>query len=185
MRLINIIDTDKIFEIPDDDGEYTIGRAADNDLPIRTKSLSSKHCKILVRGNKYAVADLDSSNGTFVNGNRVKQAVLKNNSILQLGSLKFRVEITADEATQADEQESAVIPENPDEADSPAKNQEPEPDVSEVNANEGDVADVVEPQEEISQQTVNPEKAGAKHPQSRKRVPTKLHKNPKFLQQPI
>ena len=45
-----------------------IGRASDNDVQIRDKSVSRKHLKIIKRDDKYFISDLGSKNGTFVHG---------------------------------------------------------------------------------------------------------------------
>jgi len=51
---------------------YTIGRAPNNEIQIRDKSISRKHIKIFSKDNKYFIVDLESQNGTLVNGNPIK-----------------------------------------------------------------------------------------------------------------
>ena len=48
-----------------------IGRAPENDVQIKDKSVSRVHVKILKRGNKYFISDLESRNGTFIDGVRI------------------------------------------------------------------------------------------------------------------
>jgi pSer/pThr/pTyr-binding forkhead associated (FHA) protein len=48
-----------------------IGRAPENDVQIKDKSVSRVHVKILKRGNKYFITDLESRNGTFIDGVRI------------------------------------------------------------------------------------------------------------------
>jgi pSer/pThr/pTyr-binding forkhead associated (FHA) protein len=56
-------------------------------------SVSSHHCEILLKGNDVIVRDLGSTNGTFVNGEKVTtEAPLKPGQILRLGQLEMRLE---------------------------------------------------------------------------------------------
>ena len=73
----------------------TIGRVEDNSFQIAEPSVSSHHCEILLRGNDVVVKDLDSTNGTFVNGEKVSEATLKPNQILRLGQIEMRLETDA------------------------------------------------------------------------------------------
>src|ERR1043166_8753619 len=70
----------------------TIGRVDDNSLPIPEPSVSSHHCEVLLKGNDVVVKDLDSTNGTFVNDERITEAVLRPGQILRLGQLEMRLE---------------------------------------------------------------------------------------------
>ena len=51
--------------------ETTVGRGGHNTLTIRDASVSQTHCEILAYGPEVIVRDLGSSNGTFVNGERL------------------------------------------------------------------------------------------------------------------
>ena len=55
---------------------YTIGRSPDNDIQIMDNTISRNHLKIIRKKNEYFIEDLNSKNGTFVNGERVKAGVL-------------------------------------------------------------------------------------------------------------
>jgi pSer/pThr/pTyr-binding forkhead associated (FHA) protein len=71
----------------------TIGRVDDNSFPIPEGSVSSHHCEVLLRGSEIFVHDLNSTNGTFVNGHQVSgEAVLKPGQILRLGQVEIRLE---------------------------------------------------------------------------------------------
>ena len=52
-----------------------IGRSPDNDIQIKDSSISRRHLKIQRRSNKYFVEDLQSKNGTFVNGAQIESGV--------------------------------------------------------------------------------------------------------------
>ena len=49
----------------------TIGRTAGNDIIIRNPQLSRQHAEIRQRGQEWELVDLDSTNGTYVNGKRI------------------------------------------------------------------------------------------------------------------
>ena len=70
----------------------TIGRVDDNAFQISEPSVSSHHCEILLRGSDVVVKDLNSTNGTFVNGEKVSEVVLKPGQILRLGQIEMRLE---------------------------------------------------------------------------------------------
>lgn len=71
----------------------TIGRVDDNTFPIAESSVSSHHCEIILRGNDVVVNDLNSTNGTFINGDKITgEAVLKPGQILRLGQIELRLE---------------------------------------------------------------------------------------------
>ena len=78
----------------------TIGRAADSDIRIRDPELSSHHCKLTLVLDRVLVADLTSTNGTFIDGERINcTGVLPIESLLQIGrhvlkhEFRSRVEI--------------------------------------------------------------------------------------------
>jgi pSer/pThr/pTyr-binding forkhead associated (FHA) protein len=71
----------------------TIGRVEDNHFQLAVGSVSSHHCEILMEGGEVVVRDLNSTNGTFVNGQQVtKEAVLKPGQTLKLGQVEIRLE---------------------------------------------------------------------------------------------
>jgi two-component system cell cycle response regulator len=74
------------------DTETVIGRAADAAVRLKDDGVSRKHAKILHKGADVVVEDLNSANGTLLNGQRVAQAVLHDGDKIQVGSttiLKF------------------------------------------------------------------------------------------------
>jgi predicted component of type VI protein secretion system len=71
----------------------TVGRVDDNTFPVPEGSVSSHHCEILLRGSDVIIRDLNSTNGTFINGNQVTgEAPLKAGQILRLGQVELRLE---------------------------------------------------------------------------------------------
>lgn len=70
----------------------TIGRVEDNSFCIPDGSMSSHHAEVLMRGEEIIVRDLDSTNGTFIDGEPVTEAPLKPGQILRLGEVDVRLE---------------------------------------------------------------------------------------------
>ncbi len=70
----------------------TIGRVDDNTFQIAEPSVSSHHCEVLLRGDEILVRDLNSTNGTFVSGERITEATVKPGHILRLGQVEIRLE---------------------------------------------------------------------------------------------
>lgn len=67
------------------DGKTTVGRLADNSLQIDDASVSSRHAEITPENGGYHLRDLGSTNGTFVNGGQVNDAVLRHGDEIRFG----------------------------------------------------------------------------------------------------
>ena len=70
----------------------TVGRVSDNAIEIPEASVSSHHAEILLKGNEVIIHDLGSTNGTFINGEKITEAVLRPGQILRLGMIEMRLE---------------------------------------------------------------------------------------------
>src|SRR5213593_1591690 len=74
-----------------------MGRADYNDLVLPDPSVSTAHAKLQLRGGVWLFVDLDSTNGTFVDGERVKdEAPLAPGAIVRLGDVQLAFEPTDD-----------------------------------------------------------------------------------------
>jgi pSer/pThr/pTyr-binding forkhead associated (FHA) protein len=76
----------------------TIGRATRADFIVDASLVSRIHCRLTAGAAELEVVDLDSTNGTFVNGRRVSRAALKDGDVLGVG----RVSLTISRAAQTD-----------------------------------------------------------------------------------
>jgi pSer/pThr/pTyr-binding forkhead associated (FHA) protein len=78
--------------------EFLIGRGPDCDLRLGSSAVSRHHCLMRVRGQEVTVTDLGSSNGTFLNGKRVRSsAPLHSGDELRCGSFTFVLQLADDE----------------------------------------------------------------------------------------
>jgi pSer/pThr/pTyr-binding forkhead associated (FHA) protein len=74
------------------DGVTTVGRQDDCGLRIKSSQVSRKHCEIFEKKGLLLVKDLGSSNGTFVNGERIDgQRVIEPGDTLTIGPVKLKV----------------------------------------------------------------------------------------------
>ena len=81
---------------------FRIGRQSDNDLVIRDSRASRHHARIVAENSGYAVEDLNSSHGVFVNGERIQRAVLQPGDRIEFG-VPDSYQITFELATTAAE----------------------------------------------------------------------------------
>ena len=73
-------------------GVNRVGRNPGNDLHVAESSVSGFHCEIHVSEETILVKDLASTNGTFIDGQPVQEAVLQSGQVLRLGFVELRLE---------------------------------------------------------------------------------------------
>ncbi len=78
-----------------------IGRKPENDIQVDNLAVSGQHAAIITILNDSFLEDLDSTNGTFVNGKLVKKHALKNGDIITIG--KHELKYVNDDATTDDQ----------------------------------------------------------------------------------
>src|SRR3954463_436880 len=79
-----------------------VGRKEGCDLRLEHKSVSKMHCVIVKTDGLLLLRDLGSTNGTRVNGTRVRRAALLPNDQVSIANFKFRVYLGPDAAIPAD-----------------------------------------------------------------------------------
>ncbi len=70
-----------------------IGRADVNEIQIENETVSSQHCRIDHRKDKFRIYDLDSTNGTVLNGKKIERSDLQEGDEIQIGDLTFTFKI--------------------------------------------------------------------------------------------
>ncbi|MGA2280816.1 MAG: FHA domain-containing protein [Verrucomicrobiota bacterium] len=88
-------------------GLNRLGRVEDNDYQVRDDSISSHHCQIELKDGVITVWDLNSTNGTFIDGQPIQQAVLHPGQVLCLGTVPM---ICQDDSVMAPAANSAGMP---------------------------------------------------------------------------
>jgi len=68
-------------------GKYILGRSEEADIKIDDRSVSRKHAEILVLKNQVVIVDLSSSNGTFINGERISMKEVQPGETVRFGQV--------------------------------------------------------------------------------------------------
>jgi pSer/pThr/pTyr-binding forkhead associated (FHA) protein len=89
-KLIYSLDGAFLGEYPIEKERMTIGRRATNDIHIDNLGVSGEHASILTIGNDSFLEDLDSTNGTLVNGKPIKKHVLQNADVIEFGKFQLK-----------------------------------------------------------------------------------------------
>lgn len=70
----------------------SIGRSQDNTIVLNCEYVSGSHARIYLKHNSYILKDLDSTNGTYLNGNKVDRPItVRNNDLISIGGVVFKV----------------------------------------------------------------------------------------------
>ena len=75
-----------IKEMPLTQDILTIGRKEGNDLVIDNQAVSGSHARIVKEEQDFSVEDLNSLNGTFINGKKVSKYILNNGDVILIGN---------------------------------------------------------------------------------------------------
>lgn len=81
-----------------DSGEMLVGRSGDVQIVLSEDMVSRRHARIVYDGQRITIEDLGSTNGTFVNGEKIKRCDLKEGDRVLIGSSIFKV-VYADQAS--------------------------------------------------------------------------------------
>lgn len=98
-KLVLSFNGDVVREYELDQEILTIGRKADNDIHIDNLAVSGNHAKVLTILNDSFIEDLDSTNGTFISGEKITKHALKHGDVITVGKheLKYVNEAAASE----------------------------------------------------------------------------------------
>jgi pSer/pThr/pTyr-binding forkhead associated (FHA) protein len=72
-----------------DQKRVLLGRGPEADIMILDPSVSSRHCLLFSKGGKFYLKDLGSKNGTFINGEPIVLAPIKDGDLITIGEKKF------------------------------------------------------------------------------------------------
>ncbi|MCU1528275.1 MAG: hypothetical protein JWP75_2038 [Frondihabitans sp.] len=80
------------LEMPLGDGPLTIGRSNESNLIIRDDYTSTHHARLMLWNGRWVIQDLDSTNGTFVNGERITVPTpISSNTTVTIGTTSFEL----------------------------------------------------------------------------------------------
>lgn len=89
-KMIVSIDGVVIKEVQLTKDRTTLGRRPYNDIVIDNLAVSGEHAVLQMSGNEVHVEDLNSTNGTYVNGKAVKKQLLQNSDTIEIGKYKVK-----------------------------------------------------------------------------------------------
>lgn len=89
-KIIFLLDGKVIKESMLDKERFTIGRRISNDLHIDNLGISGKHAVIVTKDDGAYIEDLNSTNGTIVNSQKIKKHLLVDGDLIKLGKYKLR-----------------------------------------------------------------------------------------------
>jgi pSer/pThr/pTyr-binding forkhead associated (FHA) protein len=84
--------------------DVIVGRHTEADIRLALSDISRRHCRLVFENGHWRVHDLDSLNGTFVNGERLQEASLHEGDRLQLGAFSFIVEASTPNTAHSDDE---------------------------------------------------------------------------------
>ena len=106
-RLILSLDGSVMAEFNMNRERYTIGRLPDNDIRIDNPAVSGHHSLIINILNDSFLEDLNSTNGTYVNGKLIKKHALQHGDVITAGHHQLR--FVEDDEAQQDEFEKTLV----------------------------------------------------------------------------
>ncbi len=101
MRVVLVIQEEHAVRRHPFRGRITVGRDASCDVRLSDLTVSRKHARIEPRNQSWVIADLESGNGTFVDGNPIEEEVLTGGETLRFGEVSavFEVEPAEEDLT--------------------------------------------------------------------------------------
>ncbi len=112
-RLVLCLDNQVLAEYNLSKERYTIGRLPDNDVRIDNPTVSGHHSLIINILNDSFLEDLNSTNGTYVNGKLIRKHALQNGDVITVGRHQLRFISSTAETDDDDEfARTMVLPDN-------------------------------------------------------------------------
>jgi pSer/pThr/pTyr-binding forkhead associated (FHA) protein len=108
-RLMLSLDGQVLAEYNMNKERYTIGRLADNDIRIDNPAVSGHHSLIINILNDSFLEDLNSTNGTYVNGKLIKKHAMQHGDVITVGHHQLRFVDSQDVDAEQDEFEKTMV----------------------------------------------------------------------------
>ncbi len=97
-KLVVSLDGVVIKDVQITKDKTTLGRRPYNDIVIDNLAVSGEHAVLQMLGNDVFIEDLNSTNGTYINGKAIKKQMLAHNDTVEIG--KYKIKYLVDEATE-------------------------------------------------------------------------------------
>jgi FHA domain len=107
-KMIVSIDDVVIKEVQLTKDRTTLGRRPYNDIVIDNLAVSGEHAAILMSGADVVLEDLNSTNGSYVNGKAIKKQALQNGDSIEIG--KYKIKFVGDQAADNFDKTMVVRP---------------------------------------------------------------------------
>ena len=89
-KIIVSLDDNLIKVVPLNKDRMTLGRRPYNDIVVDNLAVSGEHAALQVIGRDYFIEDLNSTNGTYINEQKVKRQILKNGDKIEIGKYEIK-----------------------------------------------------------------------------------------------
>ena len=97
-KLVVSLDNVVIKEVQITKDRTTLGRRPYNDIVIDNLAVSGEHAVLLAVGDDVFIEDLNSTNGTYINGKAIKKQLLAHNDTVEIG--KYRIKYLTEEVSE-------------------------------------------------------------------------------------
>jgi len=105
-KMIVSIDGVVIKEVQLTKDRTTLGRRPYNDIVIDNLAVSGEHAVLQMEGERFVIEDLNSTNGTYVNGQTIKKQALANGDTIEIG--KYKIKFVLDGASGQREKTTVI-----------------------------------------------------------------------------
>ena len=122
-KIIVSLDDNLIKVVPLNKDRMTLGRRPYNDIVVDNLAVSGEHAALQIIGHDYFIEDLNSTNGTFINEQKVKRQILKNGDTIEIG--KYAIKYVQDGVNPLATAVNAGVSALDDKSGSPAEDKKP------------------------------------------------------------
>ncbi len=107
---VTVVEEGKRSELSFDHPIVTIGRAVENDIRLSGTLISRHHCRLEEQDGRVYIVDMESSNGTSLDGSRIKRSLVPAAGQIGVGRAILTVEVERSEASRAGETQALGVP---------------------------------------------------------------------------
>ncbi|HEY8024146.1 MAG TPA: FHA domain-containing protein [Burkholderiaceae bacterium] len=113
-KIVLTIDGTVLKQVLLQKNRVTIGRRSTNDLVINHVAVSAEHAVVIAQGADFFLEDLNSTNGTLVNGRTIDKVVLHDNDVIDIAPYQIKFEVRSSAGSLGTLGKKPVVEELPD-----------------------------------------------------------------------